>query len=478
MKNWSLRAKLIGWSTLVVAVAVSICAVGAGFYIEQEQIEALDEQIGEEAEMIFSGLRQHRGDLDWTQPERAKALIPGTETERFIEISSADGALLYRSANLGKRELDDSPGMHSLRIGRQATRLGVFQKEGFKICIAADLGEIHQDTAELALGFLVGLPLLMGITVVGGWWIARKALLPIRQIATAAEQITADHLDRRLPVSQCRDEIGRLASVLNEMFDRLDRSFQQAARFSADASHELKTPLTVLRSSMEDLLDSPTLAEGDRPAIAALLEQTHRLSSITESLLLLSRADVGRLQLDLALTDVSQILKACAEDAQIIAASRGISIETDLSERLDAVVDAGRVEQIVMNLVDNAVKYNREGGCVRISGEAVPKGGLSIVVANTGPGIPKKHAPQLFDRFFRSDAVVGVPGHGLGLSLARELARAHGGDLILTRSDGEWTAFNFFFRSSSPPSWGESPASRREREALVSTRSEKTTPSA
>jgi two-component system heavy metal sensor histidine kinase CusS len=466
VKNWSLRAKLTVWSAIVVGVAVSICAVGAALYVEHEQIEALDDQIREEAEMIFSELREHRGDLDWNQLKQVKLMLPVTQTERFIEITSEDGALLYRSENLGQRELDNSPGMHRRQIGRYATRLGVFEKEGFKLCMAVDLGEINQDTEELVIGFLAGLPILLGIVILGGWWIARKALTPIRQIATAAEQITAERLDRRLPVSRNRDEIGRLATVLNEMFDRLDRSFRQAARFSADASHELKTPLTILRSSIEDLLESATLSEDDRRAVAALLEQTRRLSSITESLLLLSRADVGRLQLDLALTDVIEMVMACAEDARIMAEGRGISIETELPEHLDAVVDAGRVEQILMNLLDNAVKYNRDGGRVKIGGEGDGKGGLTIFVGNTGPGISREHAPQLFERFFRSDAVVGIPGHGLGLSLARELARAHGGDLILTRSDSEWTEFKFFIRARSPSGSDESRANKVESETL------------
>jgi signal transduction histidine kinase len=471
VKNWSLRAKLIGWSAIVVGVAVSICAIGAGLYVEHEQIEALDDQLRAEAEMIFSELRQHRGELDWNQPKRVKLMLPATQTERYIEITSVDGALLYRSENLGRSALDDSAGMHNRKIGHSATRLGVFKKEGFKLSIAADLDEINQDTAELAIGFLVALPILLGIVVLGGWWIGRKALAPIRQITTAAEEITAERLDRRLPVSENRDEIGRLATVLNEMFDRLDRSFRQAARFSADASHELKTPLTILRSSIEDLLESPKLAEDDRRAVAALLEQTRRLSSITESLLLLSRADVGRLQLDLTLTDVSEIVAACVEDARIMAEGRGISIETDLPEHLDAVVDAGRVEQILLNLLDNAVKYNHDGGRVKVGAEGDGNGGLSIFVGNSGPGISREHAPQLFERFFRSDAVMGIPGHGLGLSLARELARAHGGDLILTRADSEWTEFKFFVRARSPAGLDGSPTAPMEGETFLPTNS-------
>jgi signal transduction histidine kinase len=427
-----------------------ICAVGAGFYVHSEQIEALDDQIRDEAGVFFGEVREHRGHMDWNDTDRVKQMLPVTPTKRFIEVTSEDGARLYQSSNLANRNLGSfSKGMHSLKIGNHAVRLGVFKKEDVTLSMAVDLSEISQDTRELALGFVVGLPILLGIVTVGGWWIARKALAPIREITTAAEQITAQHLDRRLPISASRDEIGRLASVLNEMFDRLDRSFRQAARFSADASHELKTPLTVLRSSLEDLLESEALSDDDRRAVAGSLEQAHRLSSITECLLLLSRADVGRLQLDLTITNVTEIVTTCVEDARIIADVRGIIIEAEMPPQMEILADPGRLEQILMNLLDNAIKYNIPGGRIKISAQSSRGGSLSILVGNTGPGIAREHATRLFERFFRSHAVASVPGHGLGLSLARELARAHGGDLILARSDSEWTEFSLFIRT--PP---------------------------
>jgi two-component system heavy metal sensor histidine kinase CusS len=450
VKDWSLRAKLTGWSALVVGVVLIACGTGAALFIEHEQIEALDDQLNNEAEVFFGELRARQGPFDWKQQNRVKELVPTTRTERFVEITDEKNSLLYRSANLNGHELSDFPaGMHTVKIRKSRTRLGVFREDGLILRLAVDLSEIREDTRDLAFGFLICLPLLLAIVILGGWWIARKALAPIQQITSAAEQITAEHLSRRLDAPRSRDEIGRLAAVLNAMLDRLDVSFRQAVRFSADASHELKTPLTILRAGIEDLLDSPELSEGNRQAVADLLEETHRLSSITESLLLLSRADAGRLHLDFAPANVTEILLACVEDARIIAEPHGISIETDLPEKLHGVVDARRLEQIILNLLDNAVKYNHEKGRMKISGAEIRKGGLSIFVGNTGPGIPKEHAPHLFERFFRSDATIKAPGHGLGLSLARELARAHGGDLILTRSDCEWTEFNLFIRARS-----------------------------
>ena len=187
-------------------------------------------------------------------------------------------------------------------------------------------------------------------------------------------------------------------------------------------------------------MESPTLAPGDQAAVSALLEQTHRLTGITESLLLLSRADTGRLQLDFTPGDVTEIITACADDALIMAESRDVTIEKDVPAELIATVDPRRLGQILLNLLDNAVKYNRPGGVIRVSA-AMTGVHLAFTVANTGPGIPAAHVPQLFERFFRSNAHPDLPGQGLGLSLARELARAHGGDLELAKSDREWTVF-------------------------------------
>jgi signal transduction histidine kinase len=188
------------------------------------------------------------------------------------------------------------------------------------------------------------------------------------------------------------------------------------------------------------LLESPTLAPNDKRAVAAHLEQTQRLTSITESLLLLSRADAGRLNLDLVDANVCEIVEACTEDAQILAEPRNITLETRLPESLHAFVDVGRLTQILLNLLTNAVKYNRDSGEVSIAA-AAEDGSVVITVANTGPGIARSAVPQLFERFFRSDSNGHAAGHGLGLSLARELARAHGGDVTLVQSDEKWTVF-------------------------------------
>jgi signal transduction histidine kinase len=195
-----------------------------------------------------------------------------------------------------------------------------------------------------------------------------------------------------------------------------------------------------LRTSVEALLRSPGMEAEDQAAVADILEQTKRLATITQSLLLLSRADAGKLRLDLQSGDLREVAELCVEDAGILAEERGISISADLPPSAPARLDRTHAAQIVMNLLDNAVKYNHEGGQVRLTLRA-EAGHWHLMVANTGPGIPPAVASRVFDRFFRAEHTAAVDGHGLGLSLSRELARAHGGDLALAPKEDGWTAF-------------------------------------
>lgn len=448
MKRWPLSTKLTVWSMLLVGIAVVSCAIGTGFYLKRAQTDMLDTELKGEAKYFFTQWEDRARLSQSERLARIKELIPYSASKRLIEIRDLGRRLLYRSFESPKVSLPVSTlGMRTAKLHRKNYRLGTFQKDELILSLAGDMRDIEEDAGSRALAVLGILPFMLVVTGFGGWWIARTALAPVSAVAEAAEQITAQRLDARLHEPPVDDEIGRLTRVLNEMFTRLNESFRQTERFSADASHELKTPLTVLRNSIEDLLESPTLGENDRQGVAGLLEQTRRLSAITESLLLLSRADAGRLQLDLTLVDACEIIRACAEDAEILAEEHGMTIEKNLPESIMAGVDAGRLNQILWNLLDNAIKYNEPNGKVEIRAgiDSVQKL-VWIEIGNSGPGVPGALVPQLFERFFRSDPRGVTEGHGLGLSLSRELARAHGGDVTLVSSREGWTVFRVTLR--------------------------------
>lgn len=275
--------------------------------------------------------------------------------------------------------------------------------------------------------------------------------------AFAASQFLSGRLSRpveRLAVDfeKTRADRERAQAELESTGNELRRS----ARFSADASHQLKTPVTVLRAGLEELLASETLTPGAREEIAALVHQTFRLTSVIEDLLLLSRMDGGRLQIRFGEVNLTQLVEAWLDDFSALTDPLELDVETDLPPALTIAGEKRYATLIIQNLLENARKYNRPGGRIRISGR---NDGYQAVlsIGNTGRPIPPAAQAHIFERFHRGSAGENIPGHGLGLNLARELARLHGGDLRLARSDEDWTEFEVRFRLA-----GQSPAGKTE----------------
>ncbi|MSU63323.1 MAG: HAMP domain-containing histidine kinase [Pedosphaera sp.] len=230
-----------------------------------------------------------------------------------------------------------------------------------------------------------------------------------------------------------------------------NEGLQRAIRFSSDASHQLKTPLTVLRAGLEELLARDSLAQEVRNEVSDLVHQTYRLTSVIDDLLLLSRADEGRLQMNFAPVDLTQLLEAGLDDLGALPDALDLSVETDFPAALLIAGEKRYCTIIVQNLLKNARKYNRPGGRVRVT--AREEGSwVSFTIGNTGRPIPAEVQEHVFERFHRGSVGENIPGHGLGLNLARELARLHGGDLRLARSAEDWTEFEARFRAARQPS--------------------------
>ena len=444
MKGLPFRRRLTIWSTLVAAVSILICGAGAAWFVHRREVAEIDAELRAESAHFFTELNNHGGvKFEWRKiGGEMREWLPLRLPPRFMEIRTG-GEVRWRSANLPAPGFaEEAAGLRDFHLEKEGLRLLAVEQGGVTFAIAADLDQAKAMAGTLALALLAGLPLALAFAWFGGRRLAGLAVAPVEEMTSATERVTAEHLDQRVPVPPVADEIQRHARVLNATLDRLELSYQQALRFSGDASHELKTPLTVLRSCIEAVLDSPTLGDDDRAAIGGLLEQTRRLTNITSSLLLLARADAGRLTLDLAAHDLAALTEACAEDARIVAEPRGVRVECALPPAALARVDPLRFSQIASNLLDNAVKYNRTDGEVRVS---LTNGGAAwrLTVANTGAGIAPEHRARLFERFFRAEHTAEENGQGLGLSLARELARAHGGEVALVPRENGWTEFAF-----------------------------------
>ena len=440
-----LRTRLTFWSTLSAGVAVLVCGSIAIFLARRELLTDMHVDLERKSRHFYSELAKHGGKwFDWRKADHeVEEWLPIHDPLFYVEIRAGE-KVRWRSKNMTDGDLHDvpPPGMTDVDYAGKSIRLFTATEDGVTASVGYARDEIESQTWTMVWGMLAGLPVALGFALIGGRRLASLALRPVEEMTRATADITAAQLDRRVPVPPASDEIRRHAEVLNTTLDRLERSYHQSLRFSADASHELKTALTVMRSTIEDALAASTCTDSTRPVLTTLLEQTRRLSDITSSLLLLARADAGALVMDKAEHDLSSLTEACVEDASIQAERCNVSVTCELPARAPAKVDVVRFYQIVSNLLDNAVKYNRPEGkvAVRLS-DASPF--WRLTVSNTGKDIPGEDIPHLFSRFFRAaQGTSPVPGHGLGLSLARELATAHGGDLQLIRSEQGWTEFS------------------------------------
>jgi signal transduction histidine kinase len=439
VKNWPLRWKVALYSASLAMAATLGGAITTWFVLRQGEIAAFDRRLTTDAQEFFRDVEHFEGGRTNERPVFKEIFVPLSLRKHLVEVTDASGAVLYLSPRLRQPfPRDGIKKFHNHNIDGQTIRLAEFTENGLTLRAGDDLKAINQTGHDILLAMLGAIPTVVLITLVGSAWVASKAIAPVEEIRQAAKKITAQRLDQRLPVPRTNDEIAGLIEVLNATFERLQRSFEQSGRFSADASHHLKTPIAVLRAGVEEILADINCSEITQQRAAGLLDRILHLTSVVDNLLLLSRADAGRLQLSKAEFDIGEVLEGVIDDALTLAEALDLEVEADVPKHLLLKADRTFVAIIAQNLVENAVKYNTRGGRIRVGARAI-NGAVEITIGNTGAGIPKDRTGQLFERFYRVCRDERVSGHGLGLSTARELARAHGGDIELVRSDDDWT---------------------------------------
>jgi heavy metal sensor kinase len=316
-------------------------------------------------------------------------------------------------------------------------------RAGARELVVLLLVPLREADAELALlgRVLAGaVPLVLLVSAVVAYLLARKALAPVDALRRSADTITADRLSERLPVPNPGDELGKLAATVNAMIERLERSFAEMRRFTADASHELRTPLTAIRVEAEAVLDRAQTVGECKAVVGSILEECARLTRLTDQLLALAREDAGVAHGEPEPVDLGELVGCVAEALRPVAEAKQLILATDLTPGVVVAGDPVRLRQVAMNLIDNAIKYTPEGGSVRVA-VGLRNGDAVVTVADTGVGIPAEHFPRVFDRFYRVDKARSreMGGTGLGLSIARSIVTAHGGSLDLASSPGGGT---------------------------------------
>ncbi|MDZ7597604.1 MAG: heavy metal sensor histidine kinase [Desulfobacterales bacterium] len=285
---------------------------------------------------------------------------------------------------------------------------------------------------------------------VGGWLLARRALRPVDHMTRTAQRISGELLGERLQVSGNGDELDRLAQTINDMLGRLDDAFLQMRQFSADASHELQTPLTILKGEMEVALRTQRDPEEYRRVLKSGLEEIDRISHLVGGLLLLARADAGVLKLDSRPVDLGALLDEVREQMRVVADEHSISLQAKSQRLVTVLGDREHLRRLLLNLVDNAIKYTPAGGCVTLSLQS-DNNWASLMISDTGIGLSEDEMKQVFNRFHRVTETRSkdVRGVGLGLSIAQSIVVAHGGRIHVDSTPGQGSTFTILLPSTS-----------------------------
>ncbi|MDX2033574.1 MAG: ATP-binding protein [Blastocatellia bacterium] len=340
----------------------------------------------------------------------------------------------------------EAPGIeHGVRIAVQ--RIRTPGQGAVFLAISQPRDEMAEDL-ELLAGILgTAVPLALSLAAAGGWFLARKSLAPVSEMSEAARRIGAANLDQQLPVANPRDELGRLATTFNELLGRLHAAFSQQRQFMADASHELRTPLSVMNTAVQVTMESPSREEGEyRDALSLIGEQVRRLARIVDEMFTLARADAGRRELHQTSFYLDELLVEVMRAAVVLAQPKGIAVGIGPLSETPFYGDEALLRQLLLNLVDNAIKYTADGGEVSLALRRETSR-LRISITDTGAGIPEAEQPHIFERFYRVDKSRVRTGNGngggsgLGLSIARWIAEAHEGSLVLQQSDHSGSVF-------------------------------------
>jgi heavy metal sensor kinase len=456
----SISFRLVAWyAGLLTGIFLLLCALlylDLRHFLEKDLRETQSRRTRQIANTLLLHVKQTgepfvaRQTQDWYSPEI---------NDRFIRITRDDGTLIYASGAPKDGSFDPAEVpifqpppktefSNKLKLSGGNTLLvaGLNFKSSGNPAYLVEFGELL-DPVEMMLNRLflqlaLGLPLAIIIIAGGGYLLVRRALTPVEQITRAAERITQHNLSERLPVAHTGDELERLSVSLNRMITRLDDGFQNSKRFVADASHDLRTPLTILRGELENFAGDTRLDSELRERAASLLEEVAHLGKIVEQLFTLSRLDDGEAQTEWTRFDLTELAQTTVGQMNLLAEDKGISISCDASQPLPVKGNQVRLKQVVVNLLDNAIKYTPPKGAIQLRVHGV-NGHAVLEVKDNGIGIPSDALPHIFERFYRVDKARSADSEsaGLGLSIVKSICIAHGAEVEAQSTVGNGSCF-------------------------------------
>lgn len=459
MNTRSLRFRITAWYAGLLAGALTVFGVSVYLGLERYLDWTLQRTLSVECQTIGTELLSQLSvkDNSWLATEINEAYAPEVNG-RFIRILREGVGIVYVSGQPKDGMFDPSriplptdtekggPRKIRFEAGNRLLidSITVTTADGNRFLVesGAPYNQVEVVLHGLLQIFAIYMPFVVSLAVAGGYWLMRRSLAPVDEITRRAEGITSSNLSERLPVIRTGDELERLSIALNRMIERLDEAFRHINRFSADASHELRTPLTILQLELEGIAQNQhrDAALGDQ--IGSALEETHRMSRIVESLLAISRLDAGEVKMDKTRLDLGDLAASTADEMRLLAEEKSIRIRTHAAISVHVEGDRSRLQQVIVNLVDNAIKYTQEGGVIDVSISS--EGNTAVLeVSDDGPGIPVHALPHVFERFYRADKARSRAdgGAGLGLSIVKAICAAHNAEVKVSSGEGRGSCF-------------------------------------
>jgi heavy metal sensor kinase len=449
MRSMSIRVRLTIWYSCLLGAALVVFSVVAMLLMQHSISESVDEELRHEAEAV-QALISSTSEPELREQVRTHAELQAGSS--LLQVTDENGYAIYQSPRLKKLRVPSPAAEPGRFVNREfgRTPLRIYSSNlststhVFHIEVAADMDDYVEAASHYRILLSIGIPLLLCAAAAGGYWLSSRALAPVEQITNFADNISPHDLAARVEMPRTRDELYRLAETLNALLQRIESAFRRITQFTADASHELRTPVSLIRTQAEIALRRNRSEEEYRAALTEIMDEAKHVSALIEDLMLLARADTDSHTLRFNQLDMTELVRQVARQGHTLAEVRQLQWSLQVPDGpLWLRGDREALRRLLLILIDNAVKYTPGHGSVSVTLRN-SDGMAHIDVEDTGIGIPHSEQPHIFERFYRADTARSRDsgGTGLGLAIAQWIAKAHHGNITVQSSEGRGSCFS------------------------------------
>ncbi len=441
----SFRVLVTAWNTLILIVFTLLILIGLRYGLSYMLVREEDQLLAEDADEVCLAIDRVYPGIDRVQQVLDRKADSHLSRKWFCVVRNGDGVVLAQSRNVPDINLPSPMAVvpkreeiGSYRIAHH--RYHIAGAEPLSVFVGASTEQINEDITRATQTIIFVGTCLLFLAPIGGYWLAGRVIKPLANIITTTARLRPSNLDERLPIRETGDELDQLSMTINSLLDRIGEHLSRHRDLTANAAHELRSPLTAILSSAEVALNQERSPDEYKDLLGSIVDECSRLGTLVQQLLLLAESDAGRLEGVRERVRLDQIVQKAVDMFQGVAESRSASLEAHIPESVEVMGDAGQLRQVALNLLDNAIKFT-PGGFVHV--QVRNEGGKALlIVTDTGAGIPPEHLPHVFDRFYRGDQSrtrLATGGSGLGLSICQALVTAHGGTIAVQSEVGRGT---------------------------------------